>query len=1831
MKKKLFVVLVIVTAVLVTGSLVIGAKKGAIKHVPEKFEMPKFTNKQSATPLPMSAIPAPQSPTPLPPKPPIIRPTPTIPASPTAPIPRAPSIPSSPLSAKEKYAPGELLVKFKPAIASAEINAINQQIGCEVIKEIKFIEVYHLRITSGLSVEEAAERYKQNSSVEFAEPNYRIELRQGVPDDPRVLNNAERWPNDPTFTTGALTYGFQWSLDNWGQTGGIKDADIDAPQMWRMITAADPDIIVAILDTGVDWDHEDLRENIWQNLDEDADGDGHTIELVGGVWSLDPGDLNGVDDDDNNYIDDLIGFDFVGNDNDPDDLNGHGTHVAGIVGAVGNNLIGVTGVCWEVELMPVRISGGLAGDFIANACLGIDYALHEDAKIINASWGFYYESNALRFAIERANDFGVLFVCAAGYGPDLGEPIGVNIDDLAHPEWMDYPPEYPTPNIIAVTASDDNDLKMDVANYGAISIDLAAPGGDGVEIYSTVPGGYHWMSGTSMAAPHVSGVAALCWTLERLRNPGITHLEVKDLLLNDPFSFNAADKEKKPAFQWGAGDPSGLTGEVLTEGRLRAAQNADFGDAPDLPYPTFWPPLGWGALHLDCGLEWLGYDISLERDVLNLDGTDTDGMPNLVNTDGFDDAVTFFPPYFCKDGIYDRADVVVRVSNPISGRYGGAYPVGRFLYLSSFFDFNFDGDWADVFVCPDCPPPPPIAPEHLLIRAVGGPGAFSVVNPLPDDVVVIDPSLWGGPPTQQSRVFELYFCSPPKEEVADTIWTRFRVEYDDQIWPTPDHKFLGTEFDYSLFGEVGDYVIENDSGPTTGCCQLTGYCNMMTEADCNTAGGTWYAAPYECIDDQCEIPFDTLCHQLWDNGSAAWYYSGYDIGDQQGNYFNPETQCPDCVPDVYPFLLTQVSGVLYDFGGAGFHNVNVHIYSVAPDSCAGPGAEIYSFGPVTITTFYPDEVVVPLPEVLCLNEDFIVTFEFIDAGVCVLWTNEAVANCISWLWCAAVSPAWLRMEEAWFGIGYHMIRADGICNSDACAQVVACDLIQDHGAPASYFGEFSAGDEIAEYFDPAVYCDDPVYPYKIHDVDFWLYDFAGVGAVDIIIDVHIVCHDSCDGPGTRIYQSDPIAVTDFYPDWVHLDLPEQVCVWEPFFISLEYATGVSGSTPSFLFDDDVYPCDSCHAWLWYESGGGSPPWIEWNDFWSPPAPGCPIIRVSGFTEHPECQQEPCDTTLVTLWGAITPAYYWKQPPNDEFLNMLFEMPISYSGRLDEIQFAFYAASTQGTPDPDFYVWLSDGVFPLDNNPPYQAIGDFHITYGDIAFYPSYTVVQTWDRGIMLDAGEKFHVGYSHAFEAGDTLSALSDDGGGPDGDRSSGWYDGAWEDYWPYKFMINAVICPIAVPESTFTVACSPYSANAVPGDPLSVKYQVDVGSVLGYNLVVDLSCTPPAGINVSFAPDNVPAPYTSAVSVSVDAGTPYGDYTLTFCGTGSDGQGPKCCDVLLRVQPPFDEATVDFYHGFQRASNFGAVGNDAQDNFMWYGISALFDGSFVIATTDADHMALDVYNCEHWGWLPTQHLNLYYDPVYNANIAYGNFFTPESVISCEYDSVFIVGIMEECIDFSIKIKIYYNPTPVPIYGMYMALFEDWDVGDAYNNFGDMDPDHNLMWQYDPTEDNIVFGMMKAPYYDDPMYNMWFVRNPQYVWPNEGFCDDQGGFWGLDSLYWLMTTPGYFYPDPPDTDFSLMMTAGPIDLLEGERHIEVWIDFGRNLNDGLSWSQWWHRVLKYAGFYRGDVNCDGSVNIGDVTYLLNYLFINGPAPIDYVRFIPQKWTRPSLLENPLWR
>lgn len=321
------------------------------------------------------------------------------------------------------YVPGEILVKFKDTSPSrsASITSIHSSVGSIQKKTFKKLKIQHMKLPEDLSVEEAVRLYQQEPDVEYAEPNYILRISSA--------------PNDPDF-------GNQWGLDNG------NDADIDAPEAWD-ITTGDSSVIIAVVDSGVSYNHPDLSANIWTNTGEDF-----------------PACNDGLDNDGNGYIDDCHGWDFLDDDNDPTDFHGHGTHVAGIIAAEGDNAVGVTGVMWHARIMPLRFLGILGSGTVSDAVEAILYASANGAHVINNSWGGGGYSQALKDAIDASS---AVVVCAAGNGGPDG--IGDNIDSSAH-----YPASYTSPNIISVAATDSSDALTGFSNFGALSVDLAAPG-----------------------------------------------------------------------------------------------------------------------------------------------------------------------------------------------------------------------------------------------------------------------------------------------------------------------------------------------------------------------------------------------------------------------------------------------------------------------------------------------------------------------------------------------------------------------------------------------------------------------------------------------------------------------------------------------------------------------------------------------------------------------------------------------------------------------------------------------------------------------------------------------------------------------------------------------------------------------------------------------------------------------------------------------------------------------------------------------------------------------------------------------------------------------------------------------------------------------------------------------------------------------------------------------------------------------------------------------------------------------------------------------------------
>ena len=344
-----------------------------------------------------------------------------------------------------KFVPGEVLVRFRAGVSPAARNAALGAGNTAFVRDTLVPGLVLARVKPGQGVPGAVQALERRSDVLYAEPNR--------------IYRATATPNDPRFGAGEL-----WGLHNTGQNGGVADADIDAPEAWNTTTGSNS-VVVAVVDTGVAYDHPDLAPNIWVNPGET------------------PGDS--VDNDGNGKVDDHRGWDFIGDDNDPRDLNAHGTHVAGTIGAKGNNATGVTGVNWNVKLMPVRVLGIDGSGTLEGIANGFTYAAQEGAKVVNASLGAEGgpEPSSMKAAIDAAPN--TLFVVAAGNGGADG--VGDNNDGgTAH-----WPCNHTSANLVCVAATTRTDARSVFSNFGTSSVDLGAPGS---EIVST------WLTHTSKFA-----------------------------------------------------------------------------------------------------------------------------------------------------------------------------------------------------------------------------------------------------------------------------------------------------------------------------------------------------------------------------------------------------------------------------------------------------------------------------------------------------------------------------------------------------------------------------------------------------------------------------------------------------------------------------------------------------------------------------------------------------------------------------------------------------------------------------------------------------------------------------------------------------------------------------------------------------------------------------------------------------------------------------------------------------------------------------------------------------------------------------------------------------------------------------------------------------------------------------------------------------------------------------------------------------------------------------------------------------------------------------------
>ncbi|HZH33215.1 MAG TPA: S8 family serine peptidase [Pyrinomonadaceae bacterium] len=410
----------------------------------------------------------------------------------------------------------EVLVRFRQDVSLADIRKIAARNNDLLEDEIESVgNLVSIDDLDNRSPQQVAEEYKRlGDMVEYAEPNFQINLGPVTPVEnlsSQEPDNAENLPNDPYFAV-------QWALRNSGQNSGKENADIDALKAWAK-TKGKSDIVVAVLDTGVDYTHQDLIENIWQR----------------------PDSVPAYKDDELGSFDDLHGYNSAENSRDPMDDNGHGTHCAGVIGAEGDNGEGIAGINWKVQIMPLKFLGKGGFGTTKNAIESINYAIDRkkagvNVRVISASWGSTQYSRALEDTIRKAGEEGILFVAAAGNA-------STDNDKFPH-----YPSSYKVPNVISVAALDRSDALASFSNYGAKTVHIAAPG---KEIISTwIKSGYREASGTSMATPQVAGVAALVLSVE----PNLSVEKLRERILK---SVDRLDI---------------LNGKIENSGRLNAAK-----------------------------------------------------------------------------------------------------------------------------------------------------------------------------------------------------------------------------------------------------------------------------------------------------------------------------------------------------------------------------------------------------------------------------------------------------------------------------------------------------------------------------------------------------------------------------------------------------------------------------------------------------------------------------------------------------------------------------------------------------------------------------------------------------------------------------------------------------------------------------------------------------------------------------------------------------------------------------------------------------------------------------------------------------------------------------------------------------------------------------------------------------------------------------------------------------------------------------------------------------------------------------------------------------------
>lgn len=473
------------------------------------------------------------------------------------------------------FVKGRMLVKIA-AGNSLKSTKLPKILKAKKIRAFSLIDGLHLyEFDPNIDVMEAIRLVSADNSVVYAEPDYIYSVASTV--------------NDPEYSR-------QWGLENQGQTNGSVDADINAEKMWDIEVGSDK-VVIGIIDTGVDYKHHDLRENMWKN----------------------PGEIpgNNIDDDQNGFIDDVYGINSIKDNGDPMDDNRHGTHVAGTIGALGNNKIGVSGVAQKVKMAACKFLGKSGSGSISDAVECMQYFADLKSRktnpvnlvAINNSWGGGGFSQSMLDAIKAHERLGILFIAAAGNA-------GNNNDLSAF-----YPATYDVSNVISVAATDHNDALASFSNYGQKTVHVAAPG---AAILSTLPNEeYGILSGTSMAAPHVAGLSAIIAS----HFPDLSFSGVKNLIISGGQPIRSLSGKLISGRRIRGADKDGI-GSLTCEDQIMVVKAQTLSLNHTL---TVGDTLNLSALYVNC--EKMGGDLSIYSDekesiILKDDGKNGDKIAN---------------------------------------------------------------------------------------------------------------------------------------------------------------------------------------------------------------------------------------------------------------------------------------------------------------------------------------------------------------------------------------------------------------------------------------------------------------------------------------------------------------------------------------------------------------------------------------------------------------------------------------------------------------------------------------------------------------------------------------------------------------------------------------------------------------------------------------------------------------------------------------------------------------------------------------------------------------------------------------------------------------------------------------------------------------------------------------------------------------------------------------------------------------------------------------------------------------------------------------------------